>query len=55
MPITKQRITLAVSKQDIKELEKLRKHLGETNSGVIKQSVRALYLRYFGYGEEDKK
>lgn len=47
MPTTKERITIALTQEDIRELEHLSKIFGETKSSVIKRGIILLYAHTF--------
>lgn len=53
MSSTIKRIHLALTKEDLKQLEELMDRLGESKSEVIKRAL--ILLHYINFSEDDKK
>ena len=47
MITTKKRITLALTKNDLKQIESLKKEFGENQTDIIKKAIDELYRNVF--------
>ena len=54
MSTTIKRISLSLAKEELRELEALMKHLGESQSRVIKRGIALMYQNYMKNKKEER-